>query len=57
MCFGSEVPGSGGALREDSGRPADDLVPIIGGFDFLSEEEKVTIFNDNPRRLFPAFAD
>ena len=56
MCFGSEVPGSGGALREDSGRPADDLVPIIGGFDFLSEEDKVTIFNTNPARLFPALA-
>lgn len=57
MCFGSEVPGSGGALRKDSGRPADDLVPIIGGFDFLSEDEKVAIFNTNPARLFPALAD
>ena len=56
MCFGSEVPGSGGALRQDSGRPADDLVPIIGRFNFLSEAEKVTIFNENPARLFPALA-
>ena len=56
MCFGSEVPGSGGALREGSGRPADDLVPIIGGFDFLSEKDKKTIFHDNPLRLFPGFA-
>ncbi|MDH3681518.1 MAG: amidohydrolase [Acidimicrobiia bacterium] len=56
MCFGSEVPGSGSALREGSGRPADDLVPIIGGFDFLSEEEKNTIFHENPARLFPALA-
>lgn len=55
MCFGSEVPGSGGALRQDSGRPADDLVPIIGGFEFLSEEEKATIFCHNPLRLFPGF--
>lgn len=53
MCFGSEVPGSGSALREGSGRPADDLVPIIGGFDFLSEDDKTTIFHDNPARLFP----
>jgi predicted TIM-barrel fold metal-dependent hydrolase len=57
LCFGSEVPGSGGALREGSGRPADDLVPIIGGFDFLSEEEKVTIFTSNPARLFPSLAE
>lgn len=56
MCFGSEVPGSGGALREDTGRPADDLVPVIGGFDFLTEAEKTAIFHDNPLRLFPGFA-
>ncbi|MGF1596900.1 MAG: amidohydrolase family protein [Acidimicrobiales bacterium] len=55
MLFGSEVPGSGGALRLDSGRPADDLVPIIGGYDFLSEEDKHLIFTSNPARLFPAF--
>jgi predicted TIM-barrel fold metal-dependent hydrolase len=54
MCFGSEVPGSGGALREN-GRPADDLVPIIAGYDFLSEADKELIFNGNPKRLFPGF--
>jgi predicted TIM-barrel fold metal-dependent hydrolase len=53
MAFGSEVPGSGGAIRADSGRPADDLVPIISGFEFLSEADKKTIFHDNPIRLFP----
>jgi predicted TIM-barrel fold metal-dependent hydrolase len=56
MCFGSEVPGSGSALRPDSGRPADDLVPIIGGFEFLSEDDKATIFHHNPARLFPRLA-
>ena len=56
MCFGSEVPGSGRAVRLDTGRPADDLVPVIGGFDFLTEEDKRTIFHDNPARLFPAMA-
>jgi predicted TIM-barrel fold metal-dependent hydrolase len=56
MCFGSEVPGSGGALRLDTGRPADDLVPIIGGFEFLTDEDKRTIFSTNPARLFPSLA-
>ncbi len=56
LCFGSEVPGSGGALRLDTGRPADDLIPIIGGFEWLSEADKVTIFHDNPARLFPRLA-
>jgi predicted TIM-barrel fold metal-dependent hydrolase len=52
-CFGTEVPGSGGAVRPETNRPGDDLVPIISKFDFLSEEDKVAIFNRNPLRLFP----
>jgi len=56
MCFGSEVPGSGSALREN-GRPADDLVPVIGGYDFLTEADKTLIFNENPKRLFSGFGN
>jgi len=52
--FGTETPGSGGAIRPETGRPGDDLVPIIGAFDFLSEEDKVKIFNTNPQYLCPA---
>lgn len=55
MCFGSEVPGSGGALRPN-GRPADDLVPVIGGYDFLTAADRRAIFNENPARLFPSLA-
>ena len=53
MCFGTEVPGSGGAVRPETGRPGDDLVPIIGSFDFLSEEEKHAIFHHNPAHVCP----
>ena len=42
-------------MRPETGRRGDDLVPIIAGFRFLSEEDKVAIFNTNPLRLFPAF--
>jgi len=56
MLFGTEVPGSGGALRPETGRPADDLVPIIGGFDFLSDDDKLKIFNLNAKRVFPQLA-
>jgi predicted TIM-barrel fold metal-dependent hydrolase len=54
MVFGSEAPGSGGARRPDTGRTADDLVPVIGGFDFLTDDEKVGIFNGNPAHVVPA---
>jgi predicted TIM-barrel fold metal-dependent hydrolase len=54
MVFGSEAPGSGGARRPETGRTADDLVPVIGGFEFLSDAEKLRIFNENPARVVPA---
>jgi predicted TIM-barrel fold metal-dependent hydrolase len=53
-CFGTETPGSGGAIRPETGRPGDDLVPVIGAFDWLSEDEKNGIFNKNPLRVIPA---
>jgi predicted TIM-barrel fold metal-dependent hydrolase len=53
MCFGTEAPGSGGSVRPETGRPGDDLVPVIGGFSFLSEAEKKLIFHDNPAHVCP----
>lgn len=53
ICFGTEVPGSGGAIRPETGRPGDDLVPVIGGFDFLSDGDKKRIFHDNPAHVCP----
>jgi predicted TIM-barrel fold metal-dependent hydrolase len=56
--FGTEAPGSGAAVRhegEGPGKTGDDLVPVIGSFDWLSEDDKVNIFHDNPARIFPAF--
>jgi predicted TIM-barrel fold metal-dependent hydrolase len=54
--FGTEAPGSGGYPRPENGRPHDDLVPVIAEFSFLSEEDKIAIFNTNPARLFPKLA-
>lgn len=53
MCFGTEAPGSGAAVRPETGRPGDDLVPVISGFDFLSEADKQMIFHDNPAHVCP----
>ncbi len=52
MLFGSEVPGSGGAIRPETGRPGDDLVPVIDGMSSLSAEDKRKIFNGNPLKVF-----
>jgi len=53
VCFGTEAPGSGASVRPETGRPGDDLVPVIGGFDFLTEDEKIAIFNRNPAHVCP----
>lgn len=52
MLFGTEAPGSGGALRPDTGRPSDDLVPVIDSLGFLSAEDKLKIFHKNPLKVF-----
>lgn len=53
MVFGTEAPGSGGAIRPDTGRPADDLVPVLAAFEFLTDNDRHTILHDNPLRLAP----
>ena len=53
MCFGTEAPGSGGAIRPDTGRPSDDLVPVIDSLEFLTADDKEKIFHKNPLKVFP----
>lgn len=53
MCFGTEAPGSGRAVRPETGRPGDDLLPVIASFDFLSEDDKIDIFNRNATKVCP----
>jgi predicted TIM-barrel fold metal-dependent hydrolase len=55
-CFGTEVPGSGRAVRPETGRMGDDLVPVISAFPFLSEDDKIAIFNSNPLKVCSAFS-
>lgn len=57
MVFGTEAPGSGGAVRPDTGRPSDDLVPVIDKIDFLSTEDKLNIFNYNIKKIFTRVAE
>jgi predicted TIM-barrel fold metal-dependent hydrolase len=54
MVFGTEVPGAGSALRNsDTGKPSDDILAILKGFDFLNDEERIEIVHENPKRIFP----
>ena len=52
MLFGTESPGSGGAIRPDNGKASDDMIPVIDGLTFLSAEDKKKIFQTNPLKVF-----
>jgi predicted TIM-barrel fold metal-dependent hydrolase len=54
--FGTEAPGSGAAVRPDTepGKTGDDLVPVISAMEWLTEDEKIDIFNRNPAKVIPA---
>jgi predicted TIM-barrel fold metal-dependent hydrolase len=54
--FGTERPGSGSAINPDSGRPFDDLRPVIESLDFLGDPDLRAIFEGNARRIFPRLA-
>ncbi|MCL6561813.1 MAG: amidohydrolase [Firmicutes bacterium] len=56
MLFGTEAPGSGQAIRPETGRTSDDLVPVIAELPFLSEADRQAIFYHNPLRVVPGFA-
>ncbi|MEX2431616.1 MAG: amidohydrolase family protein, partial [Dehalococcoidia bacterium] len=64
IAFGTEAPGSGGAVRQESDHPSkvgvgttsDNLLPVIDYLPDLSEEDKLTIVNKNPAKVFPGFA-
>jgi 4-oxalmesaconate hydratase len=53
--FGTERPGSGSGKDPDTGRPYDDIKPTIESIEWLTDEQKRGIFENNAQRLFPRF--
>ena len=50
---GTEVPGAGGTIRPETGKPGDDLIPSIDAIPWLTDADKKAIFRDNPLKAFP----
>ena len=58
-------PRLGRNVRQESDHPvphrgrqdSDDLLPVLDYLPILSEEDKITIVNKNPLKVFPAFAN
>jgi predicted TIM-barrel fold metal-dependent hydrolase len=55
IIFGTEAPGSGQAVRPETGKTSDDLIPHIDSFGFLSDKEKMDIMHNNGLSFLPAF--
>jgi predicted TIM-barrel fold metal-dependent hydrolase len=53
ICFGTEAPGSGRYVRQETGRSSDDLLPIIDSFSWLTAEDKLKIIHHNALKVFP----
>ncbi len=51
--FGTEKPGSGSAVDPNTGKWLDDLRPVIESIEWLSDQDKKNIFEDNQRKVFP----
>ncbi len=51
--FGTERPGSGGAIDLATGRPMDDFKFVIDRFDFLTDGDREQIYVENARAVFP----
>ena len=52
VLFGTENPGSGSALNPETGKGFDDIKPLIDAIDFLSDQDRRNIFEENAARLF-----
>jgi 4-oxalmesaconate hydratase len=52
VLFGTENPGSGSAPNPLTGKSYDDIKPLIESIEFLSEQDRRNIFEENARRLF-----
>ena len=52
MLFGTENPGSGSAPNPETGKPFDDIKPLIDAIQQLTDQDRRNIFEDNARRLF-----
>lgn len=53
VLFGSEMFGTAKAVDPETGRPFDDILPLLTSIEWLSDEDREMILSGNARRLFP----
>ncbi len=50
--FGTDTPGSGSSINPNTGRPGDDLKPVVESIDWLTDDDRNKIFEGNARKIF-----
>jgi len=53
--FGTERPGSGGAIDLNTGRSMEDFKYTIDHISWLTDKDRKNIYEDNARKVFPRF--
>lgn len=54
--FATDTPGSGTAINPRTNRPGDDLKPVIEQIEWLNDDDRRKIFEDNAKRVFTRLA-
>ncbi|SDH25246.1 4-oxalmesaconate hydratase [Alteribacillus persepolensis] len=52
LLFGTENPGTGSVMNPETGHTFDDLKPVIESIEFLTEEDKMKVFEGNAKKLY-----
>jgi 4-oxalmesaconate hydratase len=52
VLYGAECPGVGSSINPDTGCTFDHIVPQIRAIEWLSDEDKTSILENNARKLF-----
>jgi predicted TIM-barrel fold metal-dependent hydrolase len=51
--FGTDTPGTGSVINPATGRPSDDLRPVVEAISWLTADDRTALFEGNARRVFP----
>ncbi|HBI03259.1 MAG TPA: amidohydrolase [Paenibacillaceae bacterium] len=52
LLFGTENPGTGSVFNPETGRTYDDLKPVIDQIEFLTEEDRKKVYEENAKKLY-----
>lgn len=55
--FGTDTPGTGSVINPATGRPSDDLKPVVEAIAWLDDAGRAALFAGNARTVFPRLKD